>query len=113
MFLGTLLGTGGDQSNILLERHDGSGGVASFEGNDGLTVCRVTSNSNLELIGKIEKWPREAGKAFARKPATCCHKGNCESKAVTNHTFCSPLAMKFITVTREVWILDSLVRLLK
>lgn len=89
MFLGTLLGTGGDQSNILLERHEGSDGVASFEENEGLTVCRVTSNSNLELIGKIEKWPREAGKAFARKPATCCHKGNCESKALTSHTFCS------------------------
>ena len=56
MFLGTLLGTGGDQSNILLERHEGSDGVASFEENDGLTVCRVTSNSNLELIGnKIKK----------------------------------------------------------
>lgn len=55
MFLGTLLGTGGDQSNILLERHEGSDGVASFEENDGLTVCRVTSNSNLELIGKIGK----------------------------------------------------------
>lgn len=38
MFLGTLLGTGGDQSNILLERHEGSDGVASFEENDGLTV---------------------------------------------------------------------------
>lgn len=65
--LGTLLGTGGDQSNILLERRDGSGGVASFEENDGLTVCRVTSNSNLEPIGKIEKVAKGSREGFRSK----------------------------------------------
>lgn len=92
MFLGTLLGTGGDQSNILLERHEGSDGVASFEENDGLTVCRVTSNSNLEPIGKIEKSGQGKQRRLSLESRTLVvirGTGNCESKGVTNHTFCS------------------------